>query len=93
MYVVQYQAFKDELTIIRLLRKANIDSWTARLYKEYNGYTSEVKSKQVNQKKLCTCNHYGYIDNLWLATEVIGLYRSLRLQEKHSKNSGESESK
>ena len=84
MYVVQYQAFKDELTIIRLLRKANIDSWTARLYKEYNGYTSEVKSKQVNQKKLCTCNHYGYIDNLWLATEVIGLYRSLRLQEKHS---------
>ena len=93
MYVVQYQSFKDELTIIRVLLKANIDSLKARLYKEYYGYTSEVKSKQANKRKLYTCNHYENIDNLWSVTEVIGLYRRLTLQAKHSKNRGELESK
>jgi hypothetical protein len=52
MLVVQDEAFKDELTMIRLLRNTNIDNWTARLYREYNGYTSVVKSKQANKRKL-----------------------------------------
>ena len=42
-YVEQYQMFKNESTVTRMLLKVNVDSLMSAIYKEYNDLTMEVR--------------------------------------------------
>jgi hypothetical protein len=48
-YVEQYQMFKDESTVTRILLEANVDSLMSVVYKEYNDLTMEVRQTQLTE--------------------------------------------
>ena len=76
-HLEQYQMFKDESTVTRMLLKVDVDSLMSVIYKEYNDLTMEVRQKQSNKRKhnqLHTHLHYDYVDNVRLATGIITPY-------------------
>jgi len=76
-YVEQYQMFKNESIVTRILLKVNIDSLMSVINKEYNDLTMEVRQKQTNKRKHNQSHvhiHYDFVDNEWFQTGMVAPY-------------------
>ena len=70
--IAQYQSFKDDTIITRILLKTNIDSLMRTIYVEYNCLADETKFRRVLKRKhhqTYTYEHYQYVDQSWLFLE------------------------